>query len=228
MPVILCIETATTICSAAVFSNDDLLGYQEYRIDKSHSNLLPVIIQSTLEGASLSKSDINAVAVSEGPGSYTGLRIGASIAKGLCYSLNLPLIAVNTLHSMAAEVNKFNLSSALLCPMIDARRMEVYACIVDASSRMVEETAPHIVDSDSFSSYLESNQVWFFGNGSDKCLEILGGHINAKFIPGVVPSAKSMGELANVMFKSSAYVDLAYFEPFYLKEFRATKPKALS
>lgn len=228
MSVVLCIETATTICSVAVFSNEDMLGYQEYRIDKSHSNLLPAIIQSTLEGASLGKPDISAVAVSEGPGSYTGLRIGASIAKGLCYSLNVPLIAINTLHSMAAEVNKFNLSNALLCPMIDARRMEVYACIIDANNGVVEETAPHIVDSGSFSNYLKSHQVWFFGNGADKCLEVLGSNTNAKFISGIVPSAKSMGELAYTMFKSGAFVDLAYFEPFYLKEFRATKPKAVS
>jgi tRNA threonylcarbamoyladenosine biosynthesis protein TsaB len=176
MFIILCLETATTVCSVAVFADKQLLGYQEYRVDKSHSNLLPSIIDTTLQGLSLSKADLTAIAISEGPGSYTGLRIGTSIAKGLCYALEVPLLAVNTLQAMAAEVNRFNTKGAFLCPMIDARRME---------------------------------------------------NANAVFISDIVPSAKSMGELAYQQLQSSSYKDLAYFEPFYLKEFRATKPKSV-
>ncbi len=210
----------------AVFDDAHLLGSQEYRIDKSHSSLLPAIIETTLEGVSLSKANIDAVAISEGPGSYTGLRIGASIAKGLCYSLELPLIALNTLEVMAAEVNVFNKHKALLCPMIDARRMEVYACVISAEGKVVEDTAPHIIDEMSFSSFLKEKEVWFFGNGSDKCKDVFGANKNAVFVSGIVPSAKSMGELAHQQFQSGSFRDLAYFEPFYLKEFRATKPKA--
>jgi tRNA threonylcarbamoyladenosine biosynthesis protein TsaB len=228
MSVILCLETATTVCSVAIFAGKQLLGYQEYRIDKSHSSLLPTIIDTTLHGLSLSKADLTAVAVSEGPGSYTGLRIGTSIAKGLCYALEIPLLSVNTLHAMAAEVNKFNTRGAFLCPMIDARRMEVYACVINSEGGVEQETAPHIIDEHSFSEYLKKHEVWFFGNGSDKCKELIGKNANAVFISDMVPSAKSMGELACEQLQSSSYKDLAYFEPFYLKEFRATKPKSVS
>ncbi|CAD5248621.1 MULTISPECIES: tRNA (adenosine(37)-N6)-threonylcarbamoyltransferase complex dimerization subunit type 1 TsaB [unclassified Imperialibacter] len=228
MSVILCLETATTVCSVAVFADKQLLGYQEYRIDKSHSNLLPSIIDTTLHGLSLSKADLTAIAVSEGPGSYTGLRIGTSIAKGLCYALQVPLLAVNTLQAMAAEVNKFNTKDALLCPMIDARRMEVYACVVNSTGRVEQETSPHIIDENSFSEYLDKQEVWFFGNGSDKCKKLIGKNVNAVFISNLVPSAKAMGELAYEQLLSKSYKDLAYFEPFYLKEFRATKPKSVS
>lgn len=228
MPVILCIETATTVCSVALFSENGLLGYQEYHIEKSHSNLLPSIVDGTLAAVALSRSDISAVAVSEGPGSYTGLRIGASIAKGLCYAFDIPLIAVNTLHVMAQSVQRFNHTNALLCPMIDARRMEVYATVLNPQGQVLLETSPVVVDEGSFSNYLTEGPVLFFGNGSDKCRGLIGHHHNAVFLPDVVPMAKAMGDIAMSMFRAETFVDVAYFEPFYLKEFQGTKPKALS
>lgn len=222
---ILCIETATTICSVAIFADARLLGYQEYRIEKSHSSLLPGIIDSTLSASGITRSDLRAVAVSAGPGSYTGLRIGVSIAKGICFSLALPLISINTLHLMAAGVNRFNKKKALLCPMIDARRMEVYSAIFDWEGRMVDKVAPHIVDSSSYAGFLGGHEVWFFGDGAQKCKEVLEHHPNAMFLEGVYPSASFMGTEADAKFMAEDFEDLAYFEPFYLKEFRVTKPK---
>lgn len=225
MAIILCLETATTVCSVALFDNEKLLTYQEYHIEKSHSVLLPTLVETSLNNAGLSKAELNAVAISEGPGSYTGLRIGVSIAKGLCYALDIPLIAVNTLASMAAAVNNYNKRQALLCPMIDARRMEVYCGVFDHQNNLVLDVAPVIVDANSFSNLLETSEVWFFGDGASKCRELFSSQPNAEFVDDVWPSARGMGVLAQARFCSSKFEDIAYFEPFYLKEFRVTKPK---
>jgi len=223
---ILCLETATNICSVALFSGNELLGYQEYHLEKSHSNLIPVIIDSTVRNASMDKADLQGVAVSHGPGSYTGLRIGVSAAKGLCFALNIPLISVDTLQLMAVEVNKINFSSALLCPMIDARRMEVYASLVNRKNEVVREPTPYVIDETSFLKELDEGEVWFFGNGAAKCRAVLGSHPNARFIDEVHPTARAMGALAFPAYQSAAFQDVAYFEPFYLKDFRLTKPKS--
>lgn len=228
MATILCIETATTVCSVALYDSQTLLCYQEYHIEKSHSALLPSIIETSVSYAGLTKTDIEAVAVSEGPGSYTGLRIGVSIAKGLCYALGIPLIAVNTLASMAIGVNRYNKRGALLCPMIDARRMEVYTGIFDSENNLIREVAPKIIEEGSFSEFLVGNEVWFFGDGASKCHDLLSNHPNAIFLNDVWPSAKHMILPAVNKFHNRNFEDVAYFEPFYLKEFRISKPKTVS
>lgn len=226
MAYILCLETATTVCSVALFDSEKLLSFQEYHLEKSHSTLLPSIIETSLASAGLAKRQLDAVAVSEGPGSYTGLRIGVSIAKGLCYALDIPLVAVNTLSSMAAGVNIYNKRKALVCPMIDARRMEVYTAVFDDGNKVIEEVSPKIIDENAFAELLRKNEVWFFGDGAAKCEAVLSLHPNATFLKDVFPSAKSMGVEAYEKFKSKRFEDVAYFEPFYLKEFRITKPKS--
>lgn len=223
---ILCLETATNICSVALFSDNELLGYQEYHLEKSHSNLIPGIVDSTIKNASIEKADLHAVAVSQGPGSYTGLRIGVSTAKGLCFALNIPLIAVDTLQIMAVEINRINFNGALLCPMIDARRMEVYASLLNSENEVVSKPSPYIIDETSFAKELNEREVWFFGNGATKCKAVLGSHPNARFIDEVHPTARAMGALAFPAYKGAAFADVAYFEPFYLKDFRLTKPKS--
>lgn len=226
MAYILCLETATTVCSVALFDSEKLLSFQEYHLEKSHSTLLPSIIETSLANAGITKRQLDIVAVSEGPGSYTGLRIGVSIAKGLCYALDIPLVAVNTLSSMAAGVNIYNKRKALVCPMIDARRMEVYTAVFDDENKVIEEVSPKIIDESAFAGLLRKNEVWFFGDGAAKCEAVLGLHPNAIFLRDVFPSAKSMGAEAYEKFKSKKFEDVAYFEPFYLKEFRITKPKS--
>ncbi len=224
---ILCIETATTVCSVALYDDERVLAYQEYHVEKSHSTLLPAIIDAVIANAGVTKPELAAVAVSEGPGSYTGLRIGVSIAKGLCYAMDVPLLAVNTLAAMASGVNKYNRKNALLCPMIDARRMEVYTGFFDNKNRAVGEIAPQIINADSFAGVLSEREVWFFGDGAEKCKDILSVHQNAVFIDNVWPSAGSMGLLAAEKFRNGVFEDAAYFEPFYLKEFRITRPKVV-
>jgi len=223
---ILCIETATNICSVAVFSDDLLLGYQEYHLEKSHSNLIPEIIDSALRNSALEKADLHAVAISQGPGSYTGLRIGASAAKGISFALDIPIIAIDTLQSMAVEINKTNFNNALLCPMIDARRMEVYAALINRENLVVSAPAPHVIDENSFAKVLHEGEVWFFGNGAAKCKPFLGAHANARFVDEVHPTARAMGLLAFQAYQSASFQVVAYFEPFYLKDFRLTKPKS--
>jgi len=223
---ILCLETATNVCSVALFSDNQLLGYQEYHLEKSHSNLIPDIIDSTIRNVSIDKADLHAIAVSQGPGSYTGLRIGVSAAKGLCFALNIPLISVDTLQLMAVEVNKTNFIGALLCPMIDARRMEVYASLVNSNNEVVMGPTPYIIAETSFSKEMDAGKVWFFGNGAAKCRSIFGTHPNAHFIGDVHPTAQAMGSLAFKAYQSGVFQDVAYFEPFYLKDFRLTKPKS--
>ena len=170
-------------------------------------------------------AELDAIAVSKGPGSYTGLRIGVSTAKGLCYALDKPLIAVNTLLAMANEVNRQNHSQALLCPMIDARRMEVYTALYDGELNELEKTSAKILEENSFDETLNQKQVLFFGNGADKFMALKTGVANAVFIDNITPSAWSVGLLANQAFLRGDFEDVAYFEPFYLKDFVATKPK---
>ncbi len=225
MALILGIETATTMCSVALHNDDDLVGLKEMLLDKSHSEHLALMISQVLQGAGYAYQNLEAVAVSMGPGSYTGLRIGTSCAKGLCYALDIPLMAVNTLLAMALGVSKFSPDHALLCPMIDARRMEVYTLVCDRTLNIVRPTEARIIEGTSFSDVLNSNEVWFFGNGSDKVRSVIP-EGRAVYIPDIEPTAIHLGELAQRKYKTGEFEDLTYFEPLYLKEFRTTKPKS--
>lgn len=230
MALILNLETATTVCSVSLAKDGELITFKEHNGDYSHAENLTFFIEDVIQLAKLKLSDIDAVAVSKGPGSYTGLRIGVSTAKGLCYSLNKPLIAINTLQHLALSGQK-NLKShisnlkSFFCPMIDARRMEVYCAVYDTQNKCIKETAAEIIDENSFADLLEKKQVVFFGDGAAKCKSVLAQNKNAVFIDGVVASAKNMISLSEQAFTNKQFEDVAYFEPFYLKDFVAGKKK---
>lgn len=228
MSCILHIETSTEACSVAlsedgmsVFSKEDLAG-------PSHAVQLGVFVDEALSFADSHAMPLDAVAVSCGPGSYTGLRIGVSMAKGVCYGRNLQLIGIPTLKVLSVPVllREDLPEDTYLCPMIDARRMEVYAAIYDRALNAVRETAADIIDENSYLELLDSHPVYFFGNGASKCKEKIT-HPNAHFIDDVKPLAKWMFPLAEKAIAMEDYKDVAYFEPFYLKEFIASTPKKL-
>jgi tRNA threonylcarbamoyladenosine biosynthesis protein TsaB len=223
--VILSIETSTPVCSVALHDAGRLVGSFDLLVEKSHSEKLSVIIQDLLTHAGVDRLSLLAIAVSAGPGSYTGLRIGTSTAKGLCYALGLPLIAIDTLTAMAAGVQKY-LPNQLLCPMIDARRMEVYCQVVGADLKVIQPTQAKIIEANSFSKLLSSQSITFFGNGAEKCKPVIASE-KAHFIADVHPSAVHVGEMAYTSFTEGKIEDVAYFEPHYLKEFQAIKPKKL-
>jgi tRNA threonylcarbamoyladenosine biosynthesis protein TsaB len=224
MSIILGIETSTKICSVAISNGNKLLALEEEGSDYSHSEKLTIFIQKVLKRAGLELKEVDVIAVSKGPGSYTGLRIGASVAKGLCYALEKPLIAVDTLQAMARNPS---LSGDLFCPMIDARRMEVYAALYDGENEMVAPITAKIIDDDSFSSVLSDHKVVFFGDGSAKCKEVLASNSNAIFSEEGLPSAQYINQIALKKYKKQEFEDVAYFEPYYLKDFIATTPKKL-
>lgn len=225
---ILFIETATPVCSVALAKNKKLLGVKESSKKNSHSEIVTVFIDELLKENSVDFKDLDVIAVSKGPGSYTGLRIGVSTAKGMCYALDIPLISVNTLHSLACgTASNFKMKSdlpILFCPMLDARRMEVYCALFDENMNEVRETKAEIIEPDSFQTYLDSNQVFFFGDGSDKCKEVIK-HSNAVFLDDIFPTAANMMHIAFDKFQNQQFEDVAYFEPFYLKDFIAGIPK---
>ncbi len=225
MACILSLETSTPTCSVALHQDEKLLALQEVHLEKSHSSLLHVMIRDMLAYADISQQMLDAVAVSMGPGSYTGLRIGTSAAKGLCFALDIPLIAINTLKAMAWQVSRFNLHGAHLCPMIDARRMEVYCLVEDSHKQELMETTPLVVEQDSLEAYAQTSELWYFGNGADKCQATLGHPDRYRYIPGINPSAEGIGALALPGYQQQQFEDVAYFVPFYLKEFRTTTPK---
>ena len=227
MGLILSIETSTKVCSAALHENNELLGSQELYLDRSHSEYLAVMIRDLLRHTGKETKELSAVAVSKGPGSYTGLRIGVSTAKGLCFGLDIPLISVNSLLAMAYEVNQYNLNGYDLCPMLDARRMEVYCLIADNQLNVRRETHSRIIEDASFSDEIEKNSLLFFGNGMPKSREILKEKDNAFFIDNVNPKASNIGFLAIEKFKNKDFENTVTFEPFYLKDFIATKPRKL-
>ena len=224
MALILSIETATQVCSVALHHEGKLVGYQTLCIAKSHAESLLPMVEHLLGISPYTKRDLVAVAITEGPGSYTGLRIGTATAKGLCYALGIPLIAVNTLEAMAYGMVHYKLSQALLCPMIDARRMEVYCLIADAAGQVLQEPHPCVVDANSFQPWLERNKVLFFGDGAEKCKPILARHNQAVFLDDIHPSAQYIGALAYPKFQQKEFADLAYFEPLYLKPFQSKAP----
>ena len=224
MNLILGIETATSVCSVAVHKDGVLLAQYSYYLDRSHSSLLAPSVENIMKDCGYGLDALSAIALSMGPGSYTGLRIGTSTAKGLCFALDIPLIAISTLEAMAYGVQKYNTARHWLCPMLDARRMEVYTMLLDNELNTIEEVHPLIIDPAAFQDHLASQSILFFGNGSGKCKDVLQNN-SAIFLDGVEPSASHIGYLAYQKFQQGEFEDLAYFEPFYLKEFRATKPK---
>ncbi|MCB0495838.1 MAG: tRNA (adenosine(37)-N6)-threonylcarbamoyltransferase complex dimerization subunit type 1 TsaB [Cyclobacteriaceae bacterium] len=224
---ILSIETSTKICSVALHNEGQLLAETTLHVDKSHSEKLAVLIKDILSYADVTSKQLAAVAVASGPGSYTGLRIGVSSAKGLCYALGIPLISVNTLEAMARGMSKLITEEAILCPMLDARRMEVYCLLTDTKLNVLQTAVAKIIDEHSFEKELEKQKVVFFGNGAPKCLPVLGNNKNAVFVNDESISAVNVGEIAWKKYQKQEFEDLAYFEPEYLKEFKAIKPKNL-
>jgi len=214
---ILCIETASTNCSVALAKNGNLLALKEdYSNGFSHAERLHIFIRDILEENNMELSNLDAIAVSKGPGSYTGLRIGVSAAKGLCFSLGIPLISVSTLTALAYQVKE----KELVVTMLDARRMEVYTSVFDKDRGQILETSAKILDENSYLEYLEKGPVYFIGSGVTKFKEICR-HPNANFIQEKLPSANEMVELAISKYKVSDFEDVAYFEPYYLKDFMA-------
>ncbi len=186
--------------------------------------MLATMIKQLVANTGFKMVDLQAIAVSKGPGSYTGLRIGVSTAKGLCFGLDIPLIAVNTLKALVVQMIPRYGKEYWYCPMIDARRMEVYSLIADHRLQSILHTAPIIIDEQSFHEHLDQHPILFFGNGAAKCQEVIK-HPAARFISGVETSALGVGTLAYEKFQKEDFEDLAYFEPFYLKEFKGTQPK---
>jgi tRNA threonylcarbamoyladenosine biosynthesis protein TsaB len=225
MAIILNLETATTNCSVSISKGNELISLKENNaMSYSHSEQLHTFIKEALTEASLSFSDLNAVAISKGPGSYTGLRIGVSAAKGLCFSLDLPLISVPTLESMAHQVNLGE--GELVIPVLDARRMEVYSAVFDDQHREIRETRAEIIDENSLADYISEQKVHVVGSGAEKCKDVLQ-HPNFQFDTSIVPSAKEMAPIAFEKYKRDQFEDVAYFEPYYLKDFVIqTKKKA--
>lgn len=231
MPLILGIETATQVCSVSLSQDEETLSLRQSHEKNAHSKNINIFIEQVVKESRKTIRNIDAVSVSKGPGSYTGLRIGVSTAKGLCYAMDKPLIAVSTLQAMACglseklKVNKTYNKDVLLCPMIDARRMEVYTAIFDTENKQLRDIKAEIIDKNSFSKYLKDHKIYFFGDGSNKCQEVLGNNPNAIFIDDFKPSAKYIAGLAFKKYQKKQFEDLAYFEPFYLKDFIAGKPK---
>ena len=229
MSCILHIETSTSACSVAVSEDGQVVFKKEDLNGPSHAVSLGVFVDEALSFADSHAMPLDAVAVSCGPGSYTGLRIGVSMAKGVCYGRNLKLIGLPTLKVQCVPVLLYHdelPDDALLCPMIDARRMEVYAAIYDRALKPVRDIAADIVDENSYREFLEQHPVYFFGDGATKCKEKIT-HPNAHFIDGIRPLASMMFPLAEKAIAEEKFEDVAYFEPFYLKEFVAGKPKKL-
>ncbi|MFI5141178.1 MAG: tRNA (adenosine(37)-N6)-threonylcarbamoyltransferase complex dimerization subunit type 1 TsaB [Bacteroidia bacterium] len=222
---LLCIETSTTVCSVCVTADDKILAYKEINNGFSHAENLHVFIQDVLKEANLSIKQINAVAISKGPGSYTGLRIGVSTAKGLCYALQIPLISIDTLQSMAYAVAHTKNEDALYCPMLDARRMEVYCAVYDKNLESIKPVNALVVDEKSIEVFNLNKIIYFFGDGMPKVKQLLQTNKNAVFIEDLAPSAKSMTTLAFTKFTKKLFEDVAYFEPFYLKDFFTTAKK---
>lgn len=227
MSCILHIETSTNICSVALSQDGECIFNKENKEGPSHATILAPYVEEALSFADNHAIPLDAVAISQGPGSYTGLRIGTSTAKGICYGRNIPLIALPTLQVMCVPILLYHdeiPEDALLCPMIDARRMEVYAAIYNRGLNVIRETQADIVEKESYQELLEQHPIYFFGNGADKCKNIIN-HPNTHFLNGIHPLAKYMFPLAEQAIAKANFADVAYFEPYYLKEFVASTPK---
>ena len=229
MSCILHIETSTSVCSVAVSEDGKVIFDKADRTGNNHAEALGSFVDEAMSFADSHAIPLDAVAVSSGPGSYTGLRIGVSMAKGVCYALDIPLISVSTLELMCVPVLlRYDdmEENALLCPMIDARRMEVYASLYDRALKPVRDIQADVVDSDTYRKWLDERPVYFFGNGAAKCIETIN-HPNAHLIDGIEPLAKWMMPLAEKKMLNNIHEDVAYYVPFYLKDFVAKTPKKL-
>ncbi len=226
---ILCLETATPVCSVALNDGNRCLALRECVGQNAHSEKITIFIKEVLDEVSVGYDQLDAVAVSMGPGSYTGLRIGVSTAKGVCYAADRKLMAVDTLHAMAFGMkerlgNELE-ANDLLIPMIDARRMEVYASIFDANQNKIQDTAALIIDENTFSDLVvEGRRLWLFGDGAPKLKAVFANRPEIHIIEGFNPSAAFMATLADQQLQTEKFVNVAYFEPFYLKDFVAGKP----
>jgi tRNA threonylcarbamoyladenosine biosynthesis protein TsaB len=225
---ILLIETATMSCSVGISRDGEIIALRESMEFRSHAEMVSVFIADIMNETGLFYSDLHAVAVSKGPGSYTGLRIGVSTAKGICYGADLPLIAIETLAAMTngfiTNYKEKILPTDLFCPMIDARRMEVYCRLSDASQIIISETEALIIDNQSFNDKLTDHRIWFFGDGAQKCESIINNH-NALVIKDFNPSVRFIASMAQQAYDQKKFENVAYFEPFYLKDFVAALPK---
>ncbi len=227
---ILCLETSTEVCAVALSVHGIILEEREDKSGKNHALQLTRFVEEVMKSTGLTFSQLDAIAVSGGPGSYTGLRIGVSTAKGLCYAAGLPLIAIPSLESMAHHIisntEKYsveNPGNLLYCPMIDARRMEVYAAIYNNNMLKIRDIQADIIDHLSFLDFLQNQKILFFGNGAQKCKTTIQ-HPNALFLDHISTSASYMATLAETALQTGNFVDVAYYEPFYLKDFVATIP----
>jgi tRNA threonylcarbamoyladenosine biosynthesis protein TsaB len=220
---ILNIETSTTNCSVSLSKEGETLVLKEDNNNKySHAERLHSYIDEILIEAKIPLSDLDAIAVSKGPGSYTGLRIGVSAAKGLCFAIDKPLISVATLEALAHQIK---IEKGVIVSMLDARRMEVYSAVFNSKYQQIRDTQAQILDEQSFKNYLDKGKVYFIGNGVEKTKTLIN-HTNAIFIENKLPSANQMSVLSYNKFKENNFVDVAYFEPYYLKDFIALKPKS--
>lgn len=222
MAIILSIETSTTNCSVSLSKEGETLVLKEdNNVNYSHAESLHVFIDEVIKDSNIKPETIDAIAVSKGPGSYTGLRIGVSAAKGLCFALEKPLISVPTLEALAHQVN---ISNGFIIPLLDARRLEVYTSVFDSGYNEIRSVEAHVLSQHSFEAFLSKGKVYFIGNGVEKTKALIS-HPNAHFIEGRLPSANEMASIAYTKYKKSDIEDVAYFEPFYLKDFIAIKPK---
>ena len=229
MSCILNIETSTDVCSVAISDNGQVIFNKEDHSGPNHAVKLGVYVDEALSFIDAHGIPLEAVAVSCGPGSYTGLRIGVSMAKGICYGRDVKLISIPTLELMAVPVllgEHPTEEDALIVPMLDARRMEVYAKVMDRALKEVRPIQADIVDAETYKEYLDRGTVYFFGNGAEKCMEVIN-HPNARLVKGIEPLAKNMAPLAEKRFVEGKFEDVAYFVPFYLKDFVAKMPKKL-
>ena len=225
MAILLNIETATKNCSVSLSENENVLTLAELNEGQfSHAEKLHTFILTVLKDSAKEMHDIDAIAVSKGPGSYTGLRIGVSAAKGLCFALDKPLISIPTLTLLASSIKAKN--NEFIIPLLDARRMEVYSAIFNSKYEQIRKTKAEIIDSNSFNELLDKGKTYFLGDGAAKCKEIIK-HNNAVFLDNYFPSAKEMANLSFTKYQTNNFEDLAYFEPYYLKDFVAGKPKKL-
>ncbi|MDP2089339.1 MAG: tRNA (adenosine(37)-N6)-threonylcarbamoyltransferase complex dimerization subunit type 1 TsaB [Flavobacteriaceae bacterium] len=219
MALILNIETASKNCSVSISDHGKIIALKEINESGfSHAENLHPLIEDVLKTANLNIKNIDAVAVSKGPGSYTGLRIGVSAAKGICFAADKPLISINTLKILASQLA---VEKGIIVPMLDARRMEVYSAVYNHQHILQRKTEAEILNEISFKSYLDSEKVYFLGDGTEKCQSVIN-HPNAVFLLNTFPSANEMGSLSEEKFQKKEFEDVAYFEPFYLKDFVTT------
>lgn len=235
---ILCLETSTAVCSVSLVDNGNVIALRESLDGQNHAEKITIFIDEVMKEAGVAYKDLDAVATSMGPGSYTGLRIGVSAAKGLCYAMEKPLIAIDTLAAMANgfvsnQLSAFNFQqsavssqqSMVLCPMIDARRMEVYTAFFNEKLEKISDTEALIVDENSFMELKQNNHLYLFGDGADKLADLFENEDNITVVEKFHCSAAYMAKLADEAFKNKQFVDVAYFEPFYLKNFVPGMPK---